>query len=224
MRQRLDIFLPIYITILITNYPDWNHLSHTTSLVRPRLILGGASIGDDQKTLAEVQVVLGTALWLGIDEVDAGTLYSNFNGTLYSDFNMGASEKLLGEAKTVSKGLSVDIKLFTTGNNNIMAILYAIRMSLDFSRKNLQLDGNQKINVLYCPAPDYRYSLEDQASALDELHKQGLFDKVCECEGYVQPSVYQGPYNLVERRHEAIMPTLRKYGIRFDAQSLGVVW
>ncbi|KAK7973289.1 aflatoxin B1 aldehyde reductase-like protein [Apiospora saccharicola] len=204
------------------------------SLARPRLILGGASIGDDQKTLAEVQVVLGTALWLGIDEVDAGTLYSNFNGTLYSDFNMGASEKLLGEAKAVSKGLSVDIKLFTTGNNNIMAILYAIRMSLDFSRKNLQLDGNQKINVLYCPAPDYRYSLEDQASALDELHKQGLFDKlgvcdwpvfvlvnfikVCECEGYVQPSVYQGPYNLVERRHEAIMPTLRKYGIRFDAQ------
>lgn len=49
---------------------------------------------------------------------------------------------------------------------------------------------------------------------LDMLEK---FIEVCDEEGYVKPTVYQGRYNLLERHHETIIPTLREHGIRFDA-------
>lgn len=43
------------------------------------------------------------------------------------------------------------------------------------------------------------------------------FIEVCEREGYVKPTVYQGLYNLVSRGHEKLFPTLRKHGMVFDA-------
>ena len=41
--------------------------------------------------------------------------------------------------------------------------------------------------------------------------------EVCESEGYVKPTVYQGLYNVVARGHEELFPLLRKHGIVFNA-------
>jgi aflatoxin B1 aldehyde reductase len=46
------------------------------------------------------------------------------------------------------------------------------------------------------------------------------FIDICEHEGYVKPSVYQGAYNLIDRRHEgAVLSVVRKHGMQFVAHS-----
>lgn len=41
--------------------------------------------------------------------------------------------------------------------------------------------------------------------------------KICDKEGYVKPTVYQGRYNLISRELESIFPILREHGISFNA-------
>lgn len=44
--------------------------------------------------------------------------------------------------------------------------------------------------------------------------------KICEANGYVRPTVYEGIYNAVDRAVEAeLFPCLRKFGIKFAAYS-----
>ncbi|KAK7917545.1 hypothetical protein PG985_011153 [Apiospora marii] len=191
----------------------------------PRLILGSDSLAVD---CAGAQVILGTAHWLGIREVDAA---GRFPAT-----QMQLSEMTLGETKAISKGVAVNTKIVSWMSADTTSLKGDnIRGSLLCSRENLQLEGGQRINVLLCHAPDDNTPIKEQASALHELHQQGVFDKlgvcswplgtlinfidICENKGYVKPSVYQGHYNVLQRGRETLMPTLRKHGIRFDAHS-----
>lgn len=44
--------------------------------------------------------------------------------------------------------------------------------------------------------------------------------EICEREGYVKPSVYQGLYNVIDRRHEGrTMELIRKHNMTFVAHS-----
>src|SRR3954466_9502898 len=46
------------------------------------------------------------------------------------------------------------------------------------------------------------------------------FVDVCEREGFVKPSVYEGIYNIIDRRHEgAVLDLVRKHGMQFVAHS-----
>lgn len=46
------------------------------------------------------------------------------------------------------------------------------------------------------------------------------FIDICEREGYVKPSVYQGLYNLIDRHHEGpVIDLVRKHGMQFVAHS-----
>ena len=46
------------------------------------------------------------------------------------------------------------------------------------------------------------------------------FIDICEHEGHVKPCVYQGLYNLIDRRHEgAVLDIVRKHGMQFVAHS-----
>ncbi|KAH9886972.1 NADP-dependent oxidoreductase domain-containing protein [Cubamyces lactineus] len=68
--------------------------------------------------------------------------------------------------------------------------------------------------------------------AVDELYREGKFKRfgisnymswevaeivsICKANGYIQPTVYQGVYNVVHRNVEReLFPCLRKYGISF---------
>lgn len=46
------------------------------------------------------------------------------------------------------------------------------------------------------------------------------FIEICERNGYVKPTVYQGVYNLIDRRHEGpVLDLVRKHGMQFVAHS-----
>lgn len=49
---------------------------------------------------------------------------------------------------------------------------------------------------------------------LDMLTK---FVQLCKEKGYIQPTIYQGLYNVVSRGHEQLFPFLRENGIQFVA-------
>ncbi|KAJ8132097.1 hypothetical protein O1611_g1526 [Lasiodiplodia mahajangana] len=194
----------------------------------PRLMFGGSVIGEDYKTVESVKDLLSLLQSLGIREIDTAALYPVPN--------RGESERLLGQVGAVAQGFVIGTKILVLSKEANGTLEPAkITESLLSSRERLRLDSNQKVGVLHCHAPDYTTPIKDQAATLDSLHKQGLFEKlgvsnfpldmltdfidVCEREGYVKPTVYQGNYNLLSRGHEKLFPALRKYGIRFDAHS-----
>jgi aflatoxin B1 aldehyde reductase len=46
------------------------------------------------------------------------------------------------------------------------------------------------------------------------------FMDICEQEGYVKPTVYQGIYNIIDRRHEGkVLDLVRKHSMQFVAHS-----
>ncbi|KAK8050763.1 hypothetical protein PG994_012493 [Apiospora phragmitis] len=210
--------------VLWANTRPHRHYGSSTSPTHFRRLDPGRGLQDTE----EVRDILVLARSLGTKEIDTAARYPATN--------MGLSEKLLGEFQAIPQGFAVDTKILVLSKDaNGTLEPEKIRTSLENSRKSLQLDSSQKLSILHCHAPDYTTPIQDQASALNELHKQGLFDKlgvsnwpldmlnnfleVCEREGYVKPTVYQGNYNLIARGHETLMPTLQKHGIRFDAYS-----
>ena len=101
---------------------------------------------------------------------------------------------------------------------------------------SLQRLGVDKVNVLYCHAPDFVTPIADQAQAFNDQFKRGRFAQlgvsnfspemlqewldVAEAKGYVKPTVYQGHYNLLVRQYESsLFPLLRKHGIVFNGYS-----
>ena len=84
----------------------------------------------------------------------------------------------------------------------------------------------------YLHGPDRKTPYEDTLRAVNELYKEGKFKRfgisnymswevaeivgICRANGWVQPTVYQGIYNAVQRKVEPeLFPCLRKYGIAF---------
>lgn len=97
--------------------------------------------------------------------------------------------------------------------------------------------GSVPIRVFYLHAPDRATPFEETLQAVNELHKQGLFEEfglsnfmawevaevveVCKRRGFILPTVYEGVYNLLRRSNEVeLIPCLRKFGIRFAAYSI----
>ena len=86
----------------------------------------------------------------------------------------------------------------------------------------------------YLHGPDRSVPYEDTLRTVNELYKEGKFKRfgvsnytawevaeivgICRANGYVQPSVYQGIYNAIQRKVEPeLLPCLRKFGIAFFA-------
>lgn len=136
----------------------------------PRLIFGGSNIGDDYATPQDVTELLQRLKDAGIKELDTAARYPAIK--------FGASEQLLGEVGAAAQGFAVDTKILVLsadGNGSLEPA--KIEESATKSYEALQM-GGEKLNVLYCHAPDFQTPLEDQAATLDALHKKGTFDKV----------------------------------------------
>lgn len=80
--------------------------------------------------------------------------------------------------------------------------------------------------------PDRKTPFEETLAAIDELYKEGKFKRfgisnyyswevaemctLCRQNGWIQPTAYQGVYNLIHRAVEReLFPCLRKFGISF---------
>ncbi|KAF9359148.1 hypothetical protein BGX26_013001 [Mortierella sp. AD094] len=111
-------------------------------------------------------------------------------------------------------------------------------------RQSLKALDAKKVDIFYLHAPDFDTPFEETVKAIDELYREGLFERVlffwpailkfglsnfaswhvaqiyetCKQNGYVLPTVYQGIYNPIARSAVTeLLPCLKHYGIGFYA-------
>ncbi|KAJ7701488.1 NADP-dependent oxidoreductase domain-containing protein [Mycena rosella] len=194
----------------------------------PILIFGGALIGHAYNTTESVSELLAALKSLGIRRIDTAARYP--------PTNPGNSERLLGQTGAAAQGFTIDTKFDFSGDGSGSLEPAAVDKSLNESYERLALEKDVHVNVFYCHTPDPKTPLEAQAAGLDAQYKKGLFTQlgvsnfspemlssfieICEREGFVKPTVYQGQYNLVCRGSEdTLFPMLRRHGISINAYS-----
>lgn len=108
-----------------------------------------------------------------------------------------------------------------------------LRLTLQKSLAELRMN---MLHVYYL-GPDRSVPQSDIFGGINAVHQEGLFTKLgltclptwevaqicelCDREGWVKPSVYQGKYNVLHRAVEPeLFPCLRHYGIKFYAFNL----
>jgi len=153
---------------------------------------------------------------------------------------MGTSEDVLGNLGWQARGLSVHTKLLPTavmgGAAEILDGIGLVHHSPEDMRKHLQNSlkalNTDSADLWYLHAPDRTIPYEITLKAANELYEEGLFKRlgisnyaawevaeivsICRANGYIQPTVYQGIYNVLYRGVEPELFTcLRKFGISF---------
>ena len=122
----------------------------------PQLISGNINALDPN----ELKIILQEA---GITRLDTAAHYMN-----------GESEKVLGKARFPETfHIDTKIKLELPGDGSLSA--KAIDRSLTNSLNVLVVE---KVNVLYCHAPDFKTPVAEQARAFNEHYEKGRFSQV----------------------------------------------
>ncbi|KAI1363282.1 Aldo/keto reductase [Xylaria arbuscula] len=155
-------------------------------------------------------------------------------------YGEGTTEALLGDVNWQGRGLKMDTKLYPTAGHPMRGTEKSythapedVRQGLLDSLKALKTD---KIEMFYLHGPDRKHSYEDTLRAVNDLHKEGYFNRfgvsnymswevaqmceICERHGWIKPTAYEGHYNALQRRVEdELFPCLRHYGISFYVYS-----
>ncbi|KAJ7917134.1 Aldo/keto reductase [Mycena leptocephala] len=146
----------------------------------------------------------------------------------------GHRETMLGKINWQEKGILMETKILpfypilpdVTAAHSPEGLRESLMMSLKAWTPSTQLE------IWYLHAPDRSVPYEVTLKAIDELHREGHFQRwgishymswevaemvgICKQHGYVQPAVYQGIYNAIHRDVEPeLFPALRKFGIAF---------
>ncbi|EPS42423.1 hypothetical protein H072_3646 [Dactylellina haptotyla CBS 200.50] len=195
-----------------------------------KIVLGAMTIGVEgmkQTCVFGTEVAgefLDTFQKHGHNEIDTARVYGE-----------GTSEQVLGKLDLEKRGLIVSTKLSKTSKIGLPDGMLTthrpehLRQGLEVSLKALNLD---KVDMFYLHAPDRTTPYEDTLRELNKMHQEGKFNRIgisnymawevaqiceiCNRNGWVKPSVYQGIYNAFHRGAEAeLFPCLRKYGISF---------
>lgn len=195
-----------------------------------RVVLGTASVGSHLSPLAkittveELQKFVATFRSRGYLDIDTARAYPVGRG--------GTCEKLLGEKPLrLSKWANISTKVssFMPGSHRAKNIA----LSIDRSLEALDTDS---VDIMYLHAPDRATSFKETCEAMHNAFLDGKFErfglsnytveeveeivKVCEDNGYVKPSVYQGQYNPICRGAEhRLFSVLRDNNIAFYAYS-----
>ena len=198
-------------------------------IATPEIIFGCASFGDPNHPQAKFNSP-ETALPLLEHLRSRGHTYLD-TARAYPVGAPGTSEALLGQLG-VGSWATVDTKVVSWRPGTHSA--EGIEKSIPASFEALKMD---KVNVMYLHSPDRTTPFEITCRAMDKAYREGKFEKfgvsnytaeeveemvqICEREGLVKPSVYQGRYNAIIRSGEdGLFPTLRKHGISFYAYRL----
>ena len=180
----------------------------------PKFISGDINLIDPDELHSTLQAN-------GINRIDTAARYRD-----------GESEKKIGRSG-LAQTFTIDTKVLFQPPGDHTLTADAIEKSLTNS---LAVLGVDRVNVLYCHAPDHTTPIAEQAAAFDAQFRRGRFAKlgvsnfsvdilaewlrIAGEKGYVKPSVFEGQYNLLCRGHEKDMfPFLRKNGIQFAAYS-----
>ena len=183
-----------------------------------KLVLGTMTFGESVFA-PEVGDFLRIFLDAGGTELDTAYVY-----------NEGLCERLLGEAL---EGMGHPFKIATKVNPRISGRLdgAAAFKQVDESLERLRVAS---VDTVYLHFPDPATPVEDVLSAMSEMHcqgtcrEQGLSNfpagmvadawRICEREGWVRPTVYEGMFNPLARRAETeLNACLDRFGMRFHA-------
>jgi aflatoxin B1 aldehyde reductase len=165
----------------------------------------------------DVKAFLDAAYARGLKQLDTGR---NYDG----------SEERLGRADAASRFI-IHTKVFNRGPGSHEPS--KLEQSITESLADLKVSC---VETMFLHVPDRQTPLEVVAKAMNEAFEQGKFNKfgisnhsaaevqqlvdICEREGYVKPSVFQGHYNAIVRGGEQeLFPLLRKHNISFMAYS-----
>jgi len=170
-----------------------------------------------------------------VNEEDSKTMLSYFfdsdphfeldTAYIYQD---GRSEEIMGRGLTAQQREKMFIA--TKVNPRIAGGLTpeSIRKQLETSLDRLKL---KHVDLLYLHSPDHENPILETLRACNELHKEGKFKElglsnysawqvtniwhICNNNGWVKPTVYQGMYNVLTRDIEKeLFPAIRNFGIR----------
>ena len=182
------------------------------------IVLGTMTFGESVFD-ADVSEFIKTFINLGYNELDAAYVY-----------NDGACENMLG---SILPSLARPFKVASKSNPRITGKLDD-KAVLDQTRQSLERLKLDCVDIEYLHFPDPATPLELPVKAMDELYKEGkikefgvsnfpidMMDEVfsiCEKNGYIKPTVYQGKYNpLTRKAEESLDEYLTKHGMRFYA-------
>ena len=183
-----------------------------------KLVLGTMTFGESVFA-PQVLEFINTFLEAGYDEIDTAYVY-----------NEGNCERLIGEALP---HLVKPFRIATKVNPRITGRLDAdaARQQVNESLRRL---GVPSVDTVYLHFPDPATPVESVLSAMADLHDQGKYRELglsnfpawmvadvchlCDKNGWVRPSVYEGIYNPLTRRAEAeLNDCLNHFGLRFYA-------
>lgn len=195
-----------------------------------RVVLGTASVGSEKSPLAKIT---------SVDQLQKFT--SSFRSRGYADIDTaraypvgrgGSCEKLLGEKKLklgTWANTSTKVSSFMPGSHKTENI----RLSIDRSLEALNVES---VDIMYLHAPDSATPFFQTCEAMNEAYMDGKFERfglsnysveqvekiveICELNGFVMPTVYQGQYNPICRGAEdRLFQVLRKNNMAFYAYS-----
>lgn len=184
-----------------------------------QLILGTMTFGQqvfDEEAVEMVQKYLS----YGYNELDTAYVY-----------NEGDCELLLG--RILKKFPDENISVSTKVNPRISGKLDRTSIVSQFSESLHRMDIDS-VKTLYLHFPDPATPLEETLETCNDLYCKELFQEfglsnfsaedvekivhLCEENGWIIPTVYQGVYNAFSRRVEAsLFSIVRKYGMRYYA-------
>ena len=182
------------------------------------LVLGTMTFGESVFE-PDVELFIKTFLDAGYTELDTAYVY-----------NEGNCERLLGK---VLPGLQQSFKIATKVNPRISGKLDsdAAYKQVNESLNRMNLDS---VDTVFLHFPDPATPVENVLEAMAKLHDQGKFRElglsnfpawmvsdvwhICDKQGWVKPTVFEGVYNPLTRRAEGeLNDCLNHYGLRFYA-------
>ncbi|KAE8440521.1 hypothetical protein EG329_007403 [Mollisiaceae sp. DMI_Dod_QoI] len=177
-------------------------------------------------SLEDCAAILDVFQKYGHSEIDTAIVYGG-----------GSSEQYLGQLHWQDRGIVMDTKFSPRADLGLGPDVQTthspenLRLALKKSLESLKAD---KIDMWYLHAPDRSTPYETTLREVNNLHKEGYFRRfgisnyaswevaqiceICDRNGWIKPTVYQGVYNALHRAVEPeLFPCLRKYGIAFFA-------
>ncbi|KAE8394503.1 NADP-dependent oxidoreductase domain-containing protein [Aspergillus alliaceus] len=179
-------------------------------------------------TIEDAAAILDVFQAHGHKEVDSARLYG-----------AGSTEETLAKVHWAERGLVMETKLYPSAGKNMggMSALAYRHTAKDLRRgmmESLEALGTRKVDMWYLHGPDRNTPFEETLREVNELYKEGYFNRlgisnymswevaqiceICEKNGWIKPSVYQGIYSAIHRAIEPeLLPCLRYYGIALYA-------
>lgn len=195
-----------------------------------KIVFGGAVFGRDD-------------IWVELNEPEVTQQLLDMlkaNGCTHIDtaqlYEEGKSESIIGRAKAIEQGFTVDTKWLGGWSGQPWASRENIVNSAKDSLEKLGAGKGKEVDIFYMHCPDPHTPIEETLKAINEAYQAGGFKRfglsnypaaqvkevldVCKKNNYVMPSVYQGNYAAVARKVEdEIFPVCRENNLAFYAYS-----